>query len=276
MPKKLLLADDSVTIQKVVTLTFAQENIKIVAVADGRLALEQVREQQPDIVLADVSLPGIDGYQLCEQIKNDPIVAATPVLLLVGTLEPFDAAEADRVQADGHLIKPIESSDLIRTVRSLTEKAEAESVCAFKNAAQGPAERSSGKAIKNLVTRRTVESFLGASRILELFEGPESIPQPVEHAGSAVGQTAGGAPAEKRKPLPAGSMHIIPFPAAKVGNTGLEPEWLPDDLVDRIVERVIQRMSQEVVREVAWEVVPDLAEMIIRQVLREQTAADGS
>ena len=118
--RKLLLADDSITIQKVVDLTFTDEGLEVVTVSDGQQALEKLDEFTPDIVLADVFMPGLDGYQLCEHIKRSERFSHIPVMLLVGSFEPFDEAEARRVGADDYLTKPFQSiRTLIGKVRNL-------------------------------------------------------------------------------------------------------------------------------------------------------------
>jgi CheY-like chemotaxis protein len=111
--RKLLLADDSVTIQKVVDLTFTDEGLEVITVSDGEQAWEKLQEIVPDIVLADVFMPGLSGYQLCEHIKRTERFSHIPVMLLVGSFEPFDEAEARRVGADDYLTKPFQS---IRTL----------------------------------------------------------------------------------------------------------------------------------------------------------------
>jgi CheY-like chemotaxis protein len=107
--RKLLLADDSITIQKVVGLTFADEGVKVVSVGNGREAIERLEEIGPDIVLADVFMPEMSGYQVCEYIKQNEKLSHIPVMLLVGSFEPFDEAEARRVGADDTLTKPFQS-----------------------------------------------------------------------------------------------------------------------------------------------------------------------
>jgi CheY-like chemotaxis protein len=119
MGSTILLADDSITIQKVVNLTFADEGIDVVSVSNGDLAEKRLGEINPDLVLADIFMPGKNGYQLCEAIKQDPQFQNVPVVLLVGAFEPFDQAEARRVRADAHLTKPFESRTLVETVRRL-------------------------------------------------------------------------------------------------------------------------------------------------------------
>jgi CheY-like chemotaxis protein len=122
--RKLLLADDSITIQKVVNLTFADEGIEVIAVGDGDSAMEKIHQSAPDLVLADVNMPGLSGYQICEQIKQNAATQKIPVILLVGSFEPFDEAEAYRVGADDYLTKPFQSiRQLVSKVSDLLESA---------------------------------------------------------------------------------------------------------------------------------------------------------
>lgn len=107
--RKLLLADDSVTIQKVVNLTFADEGVDVTAVGDGDSAMQSIVNDLPDIVLADVHMPGVTGYQICEMLKENEATRHIPVILLVGSFEPFDEAEAQRVGASAYLTKPFTS-----------------------------------------------------------------------------------------------------------------------------------------------------------------------
>ncbi len=125
MGKQLLLADDSVTIQKVVEITFADKDYEIVLTGNGDEALQAAQNRRPDLVLADVFMPGLDGYQLCERLKSDPNLASVPVLLLAGTFEPFDEERATQVGAVGWVPKPFTSQALIDKVeQTLAEAAE--------------------------------------------------------------------------------------------------------------------------------------------------------
>lgn len=107
--RKLLLADDSETVQKVVNLTFELEGIEVVTFGDGDSAMSQFSAVAPDVVLADVHMPGLDGYQICQNIKSDEATKKTPVILLVGSFEPFDEQRAMQVGADDYLTKPFQS-----------------------------------------------------------------------------------------------------------------------------------------------------------------------
>lgn len=116
MGKRLLLADDSITIQKVVEITLADEGYELVFASNGDEALLAAQTKRPDLILADVFMPGLDGYQLCEQIRSDPAFAGVPVLLLAGTFEPFDKERAKQVGAAGWVSKPFSSQTLIDEV----------------------------------------------------------------------------------------------------------------------------------------------------------------
>ena len=107
--RKLLLADDSVTIQKVIELTFADEGLSVVTFGNGQDAIDKLEEEAPDVVLADVFMPGKSGYEVCEYVKQNEKLQHIPVMLLVGSFEPFDEAEARRVGADDILTKPFQS-----------------------------------------------------------------------------------------------------------------------------------------------------------------------
>jgi CheY-like chemotaxis protein len=114
--RKLLLADDSITIQKVVDLTFADEGVSVVCANNGQEAIERLEEFLPDVVLADIFMPQMNGYEVCEYIKQNDRLKHIPVMLLVGSFEPFDEEEARRVGANDILTKPFQS------IRRLIEK----------------------------------------------------------------------------------------------------------------------------------------------------------
>jgi CheY-like chemotaxis protein len=121
MPKNLLLADDSVTIQKVVGITFANEDYAVSVVGNGEDAVNRARAAKPDVILLDALMPKLNGYEACEAIKSDAALAGVPVILLAGTFEPFDEARARAVRADAFIQKPFESQALINKVRELVE-----------------------------------------------------------------------------------------------------------------------------------------------------------
>jgi len=119
MAQKLLLADDSVTIQRVIELTFADEDIQVIAVGDGQQAIARIDAERPDVVLADIGMPERDGYEVAAHVKGNPQTAHIPVLLLTGAFEPIDEARARAVGCDGVLVKPFEPQMVINRVKDL-------------------------------------------------------------------------------------------------------------------------------------------------------------
>ena len=119
MPHTLLLADDSVTIQRVIELTFADEDIRVVAVSDGEQAVTTMNAAKPDIVLADAAMPGRNGYEVAEYMRQTPGLDDVPVLLLTGAFEPIDQARADAAGCAGVLVKPFEPQQVISRVQEL-------------------------------------------------------------------------------------------------------------------------------------------------------------
>jgi CheY-like chemotaxis protein len=125
MPKKILLADDSLTIQKVVELTFSDSDYDLICVSNGQKALDRIRDERPDLVLADVVMPEKNGYEVCEALKSNPATARIPVMLLSGTFEPFDRDRAERIGADSIVSKPFDSQQLIAQVEALLDRSPA-------------------------------------------------------------------------------------------------------------------------------------------------------
>ena len=128
MDYKILLADDSATVQKIITLTFSDEGVEVIAVNNGDEAIDRLRRLRPALVMADISIPGRNGYEICEFVKTHPEMEGTPVILLVPAFEPFDEERARRIGADYHLTKPFQSIRmLISIVKNLIDhKAAAE------------------------------------------------------------------------------------------------------------------------------------------------------
>ena len=119
MAHTILLADDSVTIQRVIELTFADEDVQVVAVSSGDQAIARLNSAPPDIVLADIGMPGKDGYEVARYVKQSPRLSHIPVVLLTGAFEPVDQARAAEVGCDGVLAKPFEPQLVIGRVKEL-------------------------------------------------------------------------------------------------------------------------------------------------------------
>jgi CheY-like chemotaxis protein len=120
---KLLLADDSVTIQRVIELTFAEEDVQVLTAGDGEQAIQRVQADHPDIVLADIGMPKRSGYEVAAFIKGHADFSHIPVLLLTGAFEPVDEARVHAAGCDGVLVKPFEPQHVITRVRELLQGA---------------------------------------------------------------------------------------------------------------------------------------------------------
>ena len=151
MAAKLLIADDSTTIQKVFERTFPPEEFTLSFANNGEEALTKARKDKPNAIIADINMPAKNGFELCEELKRDPVLRGTPVLLLIGILDDFDEDEGRRVGADGFIIKPFESNAAISKVREALAKGattqptagpaggEAEEILDLTNIASAPA-----------------------------------------------------------------------------------------------------------------------------------------
>lgn len=122
MGHKVLLADDSITVQKIVKLSLTEEGIEVIAVGNGEQAVQQLETLEPDLIMADVFMPGKDGYEVCEFVKSQPHLKHIPVILLVHAFEPFDPERAQKAGADHQLTKPFQSiRTLVTTVQEMLE-----------------------------------------------------------------------------------------------------------------------------------------------------------
>jgi CheY-like chemotaxis protein len=119
---KILLADDSMTAQNMGKKILADGGYDVVTVSNGAAAVKKLAEFTPDLVIADVYMPGYNGLEICEKIKKAAATASVPVLLSVGKLEPFRPEEGQKVHADGIIIKPFEASDLLAVTAKLAER----------------------------------------------------------------------------------------------------------------------------------------------------------
>ena len=122
MARKILLADDSVTAQNMGRKILADAGYEVIAVNNGSAALKKIAELKPDLVILDVYMPGYSGLEVCQRLKESPETARIPVLLTVGKLEPFKPEEAQRVRAEGFIVKPFEASELLSALSKLEDK----------------------------------------------------------------------------------------------------------------------------------------------------------
>ncbi len=125
MGRLILIADDSPIIQRQAQRILQDEGFEVQTVSNGVAAVKKLPVMQPVLVLADVSMPGKDGYEVCEFVKNSPALRHVPVLLVGGDFEPYDEQRGARVRADGIIKKPFSPHDLIAMVRRFAALANA-------------------------------------------------------------------------------------------------------------------------------------------------------
>ncbi|MGE3509474.1 MAG: response regulator [Vicinamibacterales bacterium] len=229
MAHQLLLADDSVTIQRVVKLTFADEDVEVVAVGDGNQAVASIDRQPPDIVLADVAMPGRTGYEVAQHIRTSPRLAHIPVLLLTGAFEPVDEARASEVGCDGVLAKPFEPDVVVSRVKELLARPRPGTIAAPVDDAAPAPEPLSQPAVDP-----------GALTVAEPFAAttPDSPPtrppnpftsdgaEPTISGSVAVGDQTGGSDVDayfERLDQAFANLALSPRPAPSAGPESAEP-----------------------------------------------------
>ncbi len=263
MSKTLLLADDSVTIQRVIELTFAHEDVRVVAVSDGRRAVQWMETEWPDIVLVDVEVPELDGYAVCAHVKQSSRLKGVPVLLLAGAFEPVDEERARSIGCDGVLVKPFEPQQLVSRVKSLLSAA--------------PAGQDQGRAESATVTPFPVPA--GGLRMAQHgFESGKGTPQPLEPPVRPVWEQADSPAASSTRaglgdpPVQPGAKVSLAsaFSALLAAEHAAPPqqppaaaptEALSDAAVEEAVRRVLVRMTDDVVRSIVHET----AERLVRE-----------
>ena len=297
MASTLLAVDDSVTMRKVLEITFAGPDFRVVTANSPDAALQKLKSDKPDLVIADLSLDP-NGYDLCKAIKKAS--PNTPVLILSSKQNAFDAAKGSAAQADDHMDKPFDTQQMIDKVKKLL-------------GAQ-PATKPAAKPAEPVHTSaQTERSMPAAAPAAPAAARPAAAPLPpaAAAAASAAGaapvqraktliynppaagaaaQTATGAPVQGQSRIPAGPTPVSGLPlqarpaaleatkestvhagavAAQVNGqmtAKLEALGLTAAQVDAVLA-----LSREVVERVAWEVVPVLAETIIKEEISRLT-----
>jgi len=273
---RILIVEDSVTMRRVMEMTFAGEDAELLAVESGELALQHGRDFGPDVAFIDASLPGLDGYELTRAIKSDPQLAGTSVILMASQHRPLDEARASEVGADGHILKPFDTQDAINKATELTGQDEA-----FYDAPSIPVARSAtapptARPATTPPTPLAQPSYRPTPPPLPL-NGPSSrpmapaVPAPMSSATPLTGAHVAVASTYPSQPVAA----VISSTSMSVEATAAVNEALSHSVVERLetlgltpdqVEGVL-KLSAEVVERVVWEVVPELAEAMIREEL---------
>ena len=230
----VVLADDSPTIRKVVELSFAGENCELHCFPSGEAALDYLRTGPVDVLLADVFLPGVDGYELCRELKANPRTGHVPVVLLAGTFEPFDIRRAERVGYHSYLTKPFATSQLLALVNELIKRSARAASETSGQTAKKETETVNQKPLFTLTNQqcRPVPSFVKSEDLSEL-ENRAAEPRPEN-----VTVESSTPPVEAAKTAPSMALR--------------------QEEIDHVVGKVMERLPEEI-RRILSEVLRDLS-----------------
>jgi CheY-like chemotaxis protein len=297
MAVKILLADKSITIQKVVEMLFSGKEFEVTSAGDGETALIEADRIVPDVVLADVDLPRLDGYTFAARLRQKPKFAATPVILMLSRDDSFDAGKGRTVGILDHIQKPFESQELIGKVKKAVSAAPPRMAEPSPRAAERPTAAPSQAApkpkasapsdifdiIKEAPTssdlRRPAPAPEGLFEVEPVVEVQESFPREAERV-LPVGERA---VEEIRAGLglgagrPAAPPEITSFDtldtAARTAREYAPPSRpqpsagpaVSEEALRGVAEETMARIARDVLEKVAWEVIPDMAERMIRE-----------
>lgn len=306
MPKKVLLADDSTSIHRLVELSFAGDEFSVTAVGDGDQAVEAIRVSPPDLVLADIGMPGRSGYEVAEFIRSQPGLVAMPVLLLAGAFDSIDPEKARRVGADGILTKPFDPHVLVGRVQELLgtgrsaptviapTRVTSPSVLAAGIPAEAPTLSAPAAIPVPAATSEQPTSAPSTSRteteryfdeLDQAFAALSKNSRPLTPLPRLDETPTGSDPVEKAAAAPSvppanSTVLTDAFAAlleAEQAGTGvaLIPAAAPapavdvNALADQIARRVLEQLTDRVVRETVAEIVAATAERLVREEIEQ-------
>jgi CheY-like chemotaxis protein len=292
VPATLLLADDSVTIQRVIELTFADEDVNVVAVSDGDAAIARLETSPPDIVLADVGMPGKSGYDVAQYVKARPRLAHIPVVLLTGAFEPVDQGRASAAGCDGVLAKPFEPQLVISRVKELLARRQPQAVPPAAPAAPRRTDLDEyfdqlDAAFANLAS--TSAARKPAPQRPRFAEYEPAAPVPDVSRDAAGSDAASGEPAQKHSEnqpaLPSladafsalltAERNGVPPPGTTrwPAAAGPVPLEIDDQVIAEIARRVAAQLSGDHVRAAVNELVAATAERLVREEIERIKAS---
>jgi len=228
---KILLADDSMTAQKLGQKILTDAGHEVIAVSNGAAAFKRIGEHNPDLLLLDVFMPGYSGPEVCQKVRAAG--STTPVLLTVGQMEHFDPADAEKVKADGVIVKPFVAKDLEDLVAKIEQKLKAPPAAQpYQDTQKIPAQEFQDASYEEW--KVTADDHAG-----EPAEAKLEVPQHMA-SSSAFGDMLGDEVPEAAPPPAAEVMipptQVVEAPAAEARSTvALEPagmEAAPDSILE--------------------------------------------
>ncbi|NWF76265.1 MAG: response regulator [Nitrospirae bacterium] len=282
MAHKLFLADDSITIQKVVELILAEEGFDIKTANTGEEALTAIPTYMPDIILADIEMPKINGYQLCEKIKENPITSNIPVILLAGAFEPINEEMVKQVRADDFIVKPFESQELINKINSALSLKAIEGERKFEELKEEGKEE-----LAEVIHEDDLWSFEQISEETEAKVLATESEETEEAISEAYLEVAEEIPLEvpsieeeiKTQEIESAKV-VSGIPAAEIPTKDELIKIFKDSVHERIDELIssvnlkelintsLMPVLRDSVEKILWEVAPDLVERMLKEMLK--------
>ena len=211
--ERILVVDDTPRNSKLLADLLAAQGFQVAIAASGPEALECLRKDRFDLVLLDVVMPGMSGYEVCQAIKADATTQHIPVLLLAGSFEALDENRARSVGADGHIVKPFESEALVQKIHSLlgTTPSQPQSM---KSAAPVAGPHS----VRELPRPGPIPSAPPSSGFRPAVVGPAP-------ARGTIPPTPIGSPAAFRPGAPPANVGFAVRPGSPAPGTNAQPTW---------------------------------------------------
>ncbi len=252
---RILLADDSPHAQRMGERILREEGYEVVSVTDGDTAIKRLTDVDPDLIVVDVFLPGKNGFELCRQVKSNPLHRHVKVVMTAGMLEVFDEDEARRSGADAIIKKPFEASMVIDSIKPLI--AEARAARTSEPAPEAEIEEQPAIDIQPVVEASTVTVVVeepepqpapvAAPEPVAAFAPPVAVPPPT------FARTVSSTPAFDVKPVE--TVTAAPPPPAPIIAADVDVELvraavtvavdeLMPFLVDEITERVLAALRE--------------------------------
>ncbi len=119
MNRKILVIEDDPNALRLVEYTLEQEGYKVITASDGLEGLRKAQNEHPDLIILDIMLPGLDGYEVCQQLRQKPETAKLPILMLSAKAREIDKDTGLKIGADDYLAKPADPSMIVAKVRTL-------------------------------------------------------------------------------------------------------------------------------------------------------------
>ena len=122
MNKKILVIEDDPNALRLMVYTLEQEGYQVITASDGLDGLTKAQDEHPDLVVLDVMLPGLDGYEVCRQLRQQTETAALPILMLSAKARQDDKDVGLKMGADDYLAKPADPSAIVDRVKALLDQ----------------------------------------------------------------------------------------------------------------------------------------------------------